>query len=208
MTTKSKKDYPDPDLVFKGVRVMWARTKEDNPYPASKGTKSNGATFRTAERWSFDIVLNDAQAEVAKAKQAYVKTKTDQETGETYHFLNLSRNTKNFEGLKVAPFFIVAEENGERLDVEMANGTVMDVEIYLGDDINEQSGARKARLKRGVVTNLIPYTSEGGGEGASVKLPDSSETTEAPAKVTASKAAKAPAKAKVDSSDLEDDIPF
>ena len=201
--TANKKEYPDPHLVFKNVKVMWARTLENNPYPASKGTKANGATFRTAERWSFDIVLSDAQAEVGKAKQAYVKTKTDAETGETYHFLNLSKNTKNFEGLQVPPFYIVDAETGERITEEMGNGTIMDVEIYLGDDINEQSGACKARLKRGVVTKMIPYVAGGEG-GASVDLPDSSETATAPA------AKKAPAKKAAPVADDMDDsgIPF
>ena len=168
--TDSKKQYPDPDLVFKGCKVLWARTLADNPYPAGKITKKNGATARVAERWSFDIVLTNAQAEVAKAKQAYVKTKTDEETGEIYNYLNLSKNTKNFEGKDVPPFFIVDAETGGRIVDEMANGSIIDVEIYLSDDVNESSGARKARLKRGVVTTMIPYASEG---GATVVLPDS-----------------------------------
>lgn len=205
MTTKENA-YPDPDLVFKNVRVMWARTLESNPYPAGKITKKNGSTARVAERWSFDIILNDAQAEVAKSKQAYVKTKTDEETGEEYHFLNLSKNTRNFEGAQAKPFFIVLGETGDRLNVEMANGTVMDVELYLSDDINESSGARKARLKRGVVTSLIPYTAEGGSAGGtSVDLPDSTATAATPK----AEAAKKPAKgAKIPSDDLADDIPF
>lgn len=208
--TESKKEYPDPHLVFKGCKVLWARTLADNPYPAGKITKKNGATARVAERWSFDIVLTDAQAEVAKSKQAYVKTKTDEETGETYNFLNFSKNTKNFEGLSVSPFFIVDAETGERITSEMANGSIIDVEIYLSDDVNESSGARKARLKRGVVTNLIPYVAGAvdGGGGASVSLPDSSSSS---GQVEAKPAAKKPAaaaKSKASDDDLEDTIPF
>jgi hypothetical protein len=194
-----KKQYPDPDLVFKNVKVMWARTLPSNPYPSKKITKDNGAQVMVAERWSFDVVLSDAQAKAAKAKQAYVKSKVGEE-GDQIHFMSFTKNVKTPDGMLAKPFFIV-KEDGAVLEEEPANGSIMDVEIYLGL-VSEQTGMKKVRLKRGVITDFIPYSSE--TKPVSVDAEDSSEQIEdepAPKKVVKSKVA-----SRVD--EIADDIPF
>lgn len=198
-----KKEYPDADVIFKGVTVMWARTLEDNPYPPNKGVDKDGYDFTTAERWSFDIVLSDAQAKVAKEKELYVKSKTDPETGATIHFINLSRSTMGQDGVRNKPFFIQDAETGEALQEEMANGTKMDVELYKAAKPARQTGKYKSRLKRGVVTDLIPYEAGSKG-GASIDGPDSAEASPGETKPASAPKKKAPQVTE----DMNDDIPF
>lgn len=199
MTTKA---YPDPDLVFKNVKVMWARVLPDNPYEAKQIT-SNGKKVWVQERWSFDIVLNEAQAAAARAKEAYVKSATNEETGETSYFLSMTKNTKGPDGSPSKPFYIVHQDSGNTLTEDMANGSIMDVELYLSENVSAQSGARKAYLKRGVVTEFIPY--EQGGASQTVDAPDSSEVGTAANTNPRTKGKKAES---VADDGLGDDLPF
>lgn len=206
--TSSKNKYPDPDIILKDVKIMWARTLKDNPYPASSGVKKDGKPFKTPPRWSFTAELTKAQYEAVKQKEAYVKSKVDPDTKETLYFMDITKNVRNSEGELARPFFIVDATSGDALTDEMANGTRADLELYLSKDISDSSGARKAYLKRMVVTDLIAWSTADGAGGASVSGPDITET--AATSPSSETRAATQGKRKVSSSqdDIADEVPF
>lgn len=156
------------DVVFEGV-VLWANLPPREPQINYKKTAKNYGVTIECSKEQYKELKKEGIASGTKLKDFEDFVDKDGNALDVPNAKGKSFITLRSKNNPTPEDVAVADEDGNLLDVSIANGSTAKVNALL-IDVNNEHCKKVLRLQSVVITNLIEYEDNGGGNTTAAKL--------------------------------------